>query len=343
MPAFPGATRLLPCFAFLLVVALSGRSRAAPPDGGPARPPLLLRLGHIQPESHPYHRAALRFARELERLSGSALQVEIFADGAVGDERDLLETLQMGSLDFIAVSSSLTGKFDDSFDVFSLPFLFGSLEHELQVLDDASLRDRLSARLIPRRIHPIAFWAGGAREYYGTAPIRGLADFAGKRVRTIDDPVIVETWSALGARPSPLAFASIGPALQNHLVDGVEGTLDAYVAKRFDRLAPEVALLHAVYAVELLHIAESTWEKLSPPQRAWVLEAARLASQYQRSLLLEQEHLREGTLAALHVHVSRPDPAPLREAVKPVYDHFRQRRTREAWRLVESIRRLLPN
>lgn len=309
----------------------------------PTAQPLHLRLAHIQPESHPYHRAALRFAGELRRLSGGALDVQIFSDGAIGDERDLLETLQLGAVDFIAVSSSLTSKFDDSFEVFSLPFLFGSLEQQFLTLDEAGLLDRLAARLVPRQIRPIAWWPGGAREYYGTAPVRSLEDLAGKRVRTIDDPVVVETWFALGAVPSPLSFSSIGPALRNHLVDGAEGTLDAYVAKRFDRFAPEVALLHSIYAVELLHVAEPTWQTLSPVQRSWVLEAARLASRYERSLVQEQELRRESALGALHVHVTRPDLAPLREAVKPVYDRFRRERSPEAWRLVESIRRLRPN
>lgn len=299
----------------------------------------VLKLAHVQPETHAFHKGAVRFAEELKKVSGGKLTVQIFSNGVMGNERDLLEALQIGSMDLVTVTSALTGKFAPAYQVFSLPFLFGSYADAFRATDDKSVTDAMEKKLIGKGIRPIAYWAGGARSYYGTSAIASVADFKGKKVRTLEDPWYVRTWEALGALPSPLPFGQVYTAMQSKLVDGAEGAIDTYVSKKFYEVAPDVAMINSVYSVQLLHISEQRWQSLSPQERQWVEAAAKASSESERALVVQQDKDLEKTLAEHQVKITRPDLAPFHEAVKPVYDRFKRELGPESWSVVEKLRK----
>lgn len=297
----------------------------------------VLKLAHVQPETHPFHKGAVKFAETLNQVSGGAMEVQLFANGVMGNERDLLESLQIGSLDLVTVTSALTGKFNPAYRMFSLPFLFDSYQDAAQVMDDPDLQQALAKPLIAKGIRPVAYWIGGARSYYGTTAVNTLADLQGKKVRTMEDPYYVKTWESLGAIPTPLPFGEVYTGLQTRLVDGAEGAINTFVSKKFYEAAPNVAFFNYVYSVQLLHLAESTWQKLDARERAWVLQAAKASAAYERQLIIDEDAGLGETLARLNVNVTRPDIKPLRQAVQPVYAKYRAEFGDEAYALVNRI------
>jgi tripartite ATP-independent transporter DctP family solute receptor len=297
----------------------------------------VLKLAHVQPQSHVFHKGSVKFADALKKVSGGQMEVEIFSDGVMGNERALLEALQIGSVDVVTVTSALTGTFNPDYRVFSLPFLFDSYEDAFRVMDDESVTGDLGKGLISKGIRPIAYWIGGARSFYGNDPAASIDDFKGRKVRTMKDPVYVETWKAMGALPTPLPFGEVYTALQTKLVDGAEGAINTYVAKKFYEVAPNVAMINYVYSIQPLHISEMKWKKLSAQQQGWVREAAQQAASYERQLVLDEDKALQGTLADHGVKVSHPEIAPFRTAVKPVYEAFRKEHGDRAYSLVEKI------
>lgn len=312
-------------------VAFSGSAQA--------KPDVVLKLAHVQPETHAFHKGSVKFAETLKEVSGGKMEVELFPNGVMGNERDLLEALQIGSIDVVTVTSALTSKFSSNYQVFSLPFLFDSYQDAFRVMDDEAIREKLGDKLIRKGIRPIAYWIGGARSYYGSKSVDDLPDFKGKKVRTMEDPYYLRTWESLGAIPTPLPFGEVYTALQTGLVDGAEGAINTYVSKKFYESAPNVAMVNYVYSVQPLHIAESRWKKLSDQQKQWVREAATASSTHERQIILDEDKKMADTLAGLNVKVTRPDIKPMRAAVAPVYEKFRAEFGDEAYSLVEQIRK----
>jgi tripartite ATP-independent transporter DctP family solute receptor len=325
-------TRLKMLAASLVTAALTVSGAAL------AKPDVVLKLAHVQPETHAFHKGSVKFADTLKELSGGSMEVQIFPNGVMGNERDLLEALQIGSLDVVTVTSALTSRFSTNFQVFSLPFLFDSYQDAFRVMDDQGIRETLAGGLIPRGIRPISYWIGGARSYYGSSAVEELPDFRGKKVRTMEDPYYLSTWRSLGAIPTPLPFGEVYTALQTGLVDGAEGAINTYVSRKFYESAPHVAMVNYVYSVQLLHIAESRWNRLNEEQRGWVTKAADISAEYERQIILDEDRKMAETLASLDVKVTHPDIAPMRESVAPVYERFRKEFGEEAYGLVERIR-----
>lgn len=299
-----------------------------------------LRFGHVQPESHAFHQGAVKFAEELERLSGGTMATLIYPNGVMGNERDLLEAVQIGSLDVTTVTSALTATFNDKFEIYSLPFLFDSYEHAFAAMDDELIREAVEPGLIAVGIRPIGYWIGGARSYYGRSAVEEPGDFTGKRVRTLESPLFLDTWNSLGAIPTPLPFGEVYMALQAGMVDGAEGAINTYVSRRFYEVAPHVAFIDYVFSVQMLHIAEQTWQRLNEEQRGWVLEAADLATAHERAFILTEDAALDDTLDELGVQVTRPDAAGFRDLVAPVLERFRQQAGDETFALVERIQAL---
>ena len=101
----------------------------------PVGDPIELTFGHGQAEGHPYQQAALYFKDLVEKESGGSITVTVAPNGTLGDERESVEALQMGTMDIsVAVAAALSG-FDSNMDVFNMPYLFDSREEAFKVLD----------------------------------------------------------------------------------------------------------------------------------------------------------------------------------------------------------------
>lgn len=301
-----------------------------------------LKLAHVQPESHAFHQGAVAFKEALEEASGGELKVDIFSNGVMGNERDLLEALQIGTVDAISVTSALTGTFNDDYQVFSLPFLFDSYEHAFAAMDSDDIRGKIEPDLIDAGIRPIAYWIGGARSYYGLQPVEKIGDLSGLKLRTMEAPYYVRAWEDLGAIPTPLPFGEVYMALQTKMVDGAEGGINTYVSKKFYEVAPNVAMINYVYSVQLLHMSQNTWSGLSEEEQGWVTEAAKKSAEVERQFVLDEDASLEDTLKSHDVKVTHPEIGPFQDKVEEVYAMFRDEFGEETARLVDEIRELKP-
>lgn len=117
--------------------AQQGDAGNAGEDSGnvPVGDPITLTFAHGQAEGHPYQQAALYFKEMVEEESGGSITVVVSPNGTLGDERECVESLQMGTLDITAAVASALSGFDPDMDVFNMPYLFESREQAFEVLD----------------------------------------------------------------------------------------------------------------------------------------------------------------------------------------------------------------
>ena len=282
-----------------------------------------LKFGHVLQLDHPYHKMALKFAEEVaQRCPG--VKVKVFPAGQLGNERTLVEALQLGTVDVSTITSALTANFVPEFKVFSLPFLFRDPQHLFRVMD-SSLGDELAERMEAKGLIRLGYGYGGARDLYGRDPVQSLKDLQGKKVRTMQNPILIATWNQLGAIATPMPWNDLYMSLKQGVVDCAEGTGISYRAMKFYDSSPHFSRIRYVFSWHNVMMSKRTWAKLSEAERGAVLAAAKVAVAFERKEFLAQEQalFDELTKRGVKIHTP-PDVAEWAKRAEPVYQKHAQ-------------------
>lgn len=300
----------------------TGSEAAEGEQKAPVGDPIELSFGHGQAEGHPYQKAALYFKDLVEKESGGSITVNVSPNGTLGDERESVEGLQMGTLDIsVAVAAALSG-FDSNMDVFNMPYLFDSREQAFKILD-GEVGQNIFSNLESQGIKVFGTFDLGFRSMTNSKhPINTVEDCKGIRVRTLESSVCVDALGALGMDAVSMSFSELFTALQTGAVDGQENPLFTIYNSRFYEVQKYLSLTEHFYPVCPVMMNEITWNKLSPDQQAIVENAMKQAVDYERKLAGEElEAMLEGCKEN-GMEVNEVDKAPFIEAVQPVYDKY---------------------
>ncbi len=287
----------------------------------------VLRVAHALPTSHPVHIGIEYMARRAEELSSDRLRLQIFPNEQLGNETQCLEQAQAGTLDITKVSAGVIGNFVSSYKVFSLPYLFRDSAHMWKVLNGPIGKHLLDLLSVgndgkPSGLVGLCFYDSGSRNFYSTTPIRTPADLKGMKIRTMADPVAMETVAAMGAAPTPISFGELYTSLQQGVVEGAENNAPTLLSSRHYEVAKYFTLDAHSRIPDVLVASSKVWATLSPDERAWIRQAAAESSDLQRTLWKEKSAEALDQLRALGVHVEQVDTAPFRRAAEPVLEKY---------------------
>ncbi|GIX10234.1 TRAP transporter substrate-binding protein [Elioraea sp.] len=273
--------------ALLAAPGLIGRARAQ------AR--VTLKLGHLANEQNVWHKAALRFAEEAARLSGGRIEVQVFPNDTLGREMDLINGMQLGTADMTITGESLQN-WAPLASLLAVPYGLTSLA-QLDRVAGGPIGRQIEAEIVSRaRIRPLAYFARGPRNLTSNRPIRTPDELNGLRLRVPNVPLFVAVWSALGARPTPMAFGEVFTSLQNGTIDAQENPLSLIRSANFNEVQKFVNRTEHVRSWIYLAISERRFQSLSAADREAVTEAARRAQAHERALFLEDEKSLEDDL-----------------------------------------------
>ena len=278
--------------------AQQGDAGSAGEDSGnvPVGAPITLTFAHGQAEGHPYQQAALYFKELVEEESGGSITVVVSPNGTLGDERECVESLQMGTLDITAAVASALSGFDPDMDVFNMPYLFESREQAFEVLD-GEVGQELFADLESQGIKVFGTYDLGFRSMTNSQhPIETPEDCQGICIRTLESSVCV---------------------------DAQENPLFTIYNSRFYEVQDYLSLTEHFYPVCPLMMSEITWNKLSPEQQVIVEDALRKSVDYERELAGQELETIVADLTDAGMVVNEVDKAPFIEAVQPVYEEYR--------------------
>lgn len=247
---------------------------------------MTLKLGHLANEQNAWHLAAVKFAEELNSLTDGRIAVEVFPNESLGKEVDLINGMQLGTVDMTITGETLQN-WAPMAALLAVPYAYSSLEHMDEVAS-GDIGDQVIAQVIEKaQVRPIAYFARGPRNLTSQRPIASPSDLNGMKMRVPNVPLFVDVWSALGAAPTPMAFSEVFTSLQSGVIEGQENPLALIRSANFNEVQGYVNQTEHVRSWIYLTIAESTWNKLSADDQAAVMQAAATAQEYERSLLLE--------------------------------------------------------
>ncbi|MBM3605677.1 MAG: TRAP transporter substrate-binding protein [Alphaproteobacteria bacterium] len=277
----------------------------------------------LGPESHQAV-GVHKFGEELERLSEGRLTIRPQYDNALGAEREVVEGMGLGLIDMGITSTGPMGGFVNDFLLFDLPYIFTTPEAAYSFLDGEH-GTAMAAKLESEANVKILGWMenGFRHNTNNVRPLNSPDDLVGIRHRTQESRVQVDTWTALGANASPMAWTEVFTALQQGVIDSQENPVPTIYDVKFYDVQRYLNLTQHVYSPAPLMMGAQLFNSLSEEDQAIVLEAAAIAVPVQReaSQRMEEELIAE--LEGLGMTVTRPDLEPFRERVQPVIEQWK--------------------
>ena len=277
-------------------------------------------VGHALSEASHYGIGAQAFIDTLTELSGGEFTGSQAPAGQLGGERDMIEGLQIGSMDVVITSTGPLGNFVPEVFALDLPFLFRDYDHARAVLD-GDIGQELLGKIDENQLVGLAWSENGFRHVTNSQrPVRTPADLQGLKLRTMENRVHMEAFSEMGASPTPMAFPELFTALQQGVVDGQENPVTVITASKFWEVQGYVSLTGHVYSPAVVLASPVLLDGLSDEQRGWFYEAAKASSAATRA---EVNRLEEAGVAMLIENgmevITDIDKAPFAELAQPSY------------------------
>ncbi|QPM92297.1 TRAP transporter substrate-binding protein [Pseudooceanicola algae] len=285
--------------------------------------PVTLRLAHVVNEQDAYHAASVKFQELVAERSDGAITVEIFPNATLGDERTLLEGMQIGTVDMGLITNGPVSNFVEEMAVFELPFLFSSPEAAYGVLDGDIGQDLLD-QLSEVNLKGLAYAERGFRNLTNSKrAVETPADLDGMRIRVMENPVYIDTFRELGADAIPMAWTEALTAMQQGTIDGQENPVNVVYSFKLNETQTNMSLTRHTYAPAIFVMGMPKWNQLSEETQEIVLQASRDAAQYERELNAKAEGEQLAALkdAGMNV-VETPDLSAFTDAIAPVYEKY---------------------
>lgn len=282
-----------------------------------------LKIAHVNSEQTTFHKGLEKFKELVEERSGGRIQAKIFANAQLGNERDNIEGLQMGTIDIAAFSTAPVSAFVPSFDLLSAPMVFADHAHAFRVAD-GPIGQKLSEELLAKQnIRNLGYIDTGARHVYSTRPVCSLDDFKGLKVRVMENSLHMDTFTAFGAIPTPMASGDVFTALSQGTIDAAENTMQYINTMKMYEVCKYVTKTGHFYGIMLFGMSERTFSKLPEDLREIVLAAGREASLHQRRISDEENVTSEKALAERGVEIIEIDRAEIEKVLAPVFEKYK--------------------
>jgi TRAP-type C4-dicarboxylate transport system substrate-binding protein len=264
---------------------------------------------------------------QIEPIIGfDRLEAALGKERAVGGERTLLEGARSGELDLVVCGALPVGDYVPEAHVFLLPFLFDDYVHARAALDGAVGQDMLG-KLPAYGLVGLAWTEAGFRHVAnGMRPIRSPEDLRGLRLRTAQNPVVIEAFRTLGVEVVPMPWTRpVLDALAQGALDGVETDVDAIINWEVFQWAQYLSLTRHVYTPAVTIMSKAAYDKLSDTDKQAFAEAAQLASQAERKFNDDADAAGLAQLLSAGMKINADvDKAAFRAALAPAYTKWRQ-------------------
>lgn len=280
------------------------------------------RLAESNPADHPVTLADRKFAELVAERSNGRITVDVFPGAALGEEKAVLEQIQLGALEFTRVSSSPLGEFNKQMSVFSLPYIFDSEDHMWKFLL-GEMGEKMLDDLQQSKMKGLCYYTSGARSFYSTKPLTSIDSLKGLKIRVMQNRINMEMVNALGASATPMPAGQIFSALQTGVIDGAENNYPTFLTQNHYQIAKHYIVDGHQRIPEVLLMSKVVWDKLSPEDQKIIKKAALDSIAYQREVWDKSVKEAGEKVRASGVTITEvKDIKPWQAAVKSVIEKY---------------------
>jgi tripartite ATP-independent transporter DctP family solute receptor len=328
--------KLLAVFTVMAVVAVMAGAAFAAPE-------YTIKVAYIGSDSHPTMRAMKEyFVKPIEEGSQGRIKVELYPNAQLGGDREISEGVQMGTIQMAIPASAPLAGFDKRVQVLELPYLFTTKQAAFEAADGI-LGEKLNSYLAAKGMLILGFQENGFRHVTNNrGPVKTPADLKGIKIRTMENPIHLAFFKAVGANPTPMSWGELYTALQQGTVDAQENPYAMIVDGKFYEVQKYVSETGHVFSFEVLIANKKFMDNLPADLNALVVKSAREATLKQREYMDEEEAafkdevLKAGMIAN---SLTPEEKQPFVDAAEKVYPMFEKDFGEEVMEILKQVRK----
>lgn len=284
-------------------------------------PQVVLKLGHSLDITHPVHKAMVFMAEQVKEKSAGRMQVEIFPNEQLGNEKECIEALQLGYLAMTKASAAPMEGFVPLIKIFGIPYLFRDSDHFWKVANGPIGKQLLIAGQ-SQRLRGLCYYDAGARSFYTKKEINTPDDLKNLKVRVQNSAMAMKLIDAMGGSPTPVPWGELYTCLEQGVVDAAENNPPSFRTSRHYEVCKYYILDEHTRVPDILMISTRVWNNLSEEFQQILQQAVDESVEYQRKIWAQAEEEDMKIVEKSGVNIIRPDKEPFRAAVKQVWDEF---------------------
>lgn len=240
--------------------------------------PMTVRLAHGLAVGSAIDRAGNLIAKLVRDRSNGALNIQVYPSAQLGKDRDMLEQLQLGSVEMNIQGDVLISTLVPEWGlVLTTPFVIRDKEHFRKVVDGPLATPMYDAMLQRKGIRNLGWINRGPRYLTSNRPISQPAELKGLKIRVPEVETYVAAWKMLGATVTPLDFSELFLALRQGTVDAEENPLEVISNNSLNEVQKYVNLTAHLYTGFEIVVSEKWFKSLSPELQKIVTDAAKEA------------------------------------------------------------------
>ncbi|MEJ2247291.1 MAG: TRAP transporter substrate-binding protein [Acidobacteriota bacterium] len=283
----------------------------------------VVKLAHALDTTHPVHKGMVFMARKVDEYSGGRMRVDIYPSGQLGNERELIELLQIGSLAMTKVSTAPLEAFVPEMKIFGIPYVFRDSEHRWKVLN-GPIGKQLLLSGESFFLRGMCYYDAGSRSFYTKdRPIITPRDLKGMKIRVMKSITAVNMIEALGGSPTPIPWGELYTSLQQGVVDGAENNAPSFYLSRHYEVCKYYSIDEHTSVPDILLMSTIVWESLSEQEQQWLQKAVDDSVEHQKELWKESVRESLDAVREAGVDILYPDKRPFLEAVESMHDSYK--------------------
>src|SRR5690625_1668870 len=266
--------------------------------------------------------AAKEFKRILEEESDGNITIELFPNEELGTDNEMVESVQVGALDFQLSSSGVLAEIMPEFSATDLPFVFEDADEAHAALDD-SYGELLKEKTSEEGMKMLnTFSIGFSQITTNKNPINSPDDMQGMSIRSPNEPVPLATFETLGSQVSTIPFTEVYLGLQQGTIDGQFNPLTAIRDSKFNEVQDYLALTDIIFYHAPFIMNQDLWDSLDGATQELIQRAADEATVAAREFEAETEAEVLDQIKDDFEEITEPDKESFQKAVEPVYEQF---------------------
>lgn len=302
-----------------------------------AQEKVVLKVGMLGTTEYFYYKGAKRMADLAAERSKGRLELQLFPNQGLGNERDMIEGMQLGTVDMAIINTPLLASFEPRFMLFDMPFMFNDWNHVNKVLS-GQVGQELMKALEPKGLKAFAFSTAGFRHVINQRrEVRTPDDLKGLKIRTLDNPVHVAIMNAMGANATPMQYGEVMTALRQKTIDGLDFQLGSTATEKMYEVNKYMALTGHVFTGVIYLASLKRFNALPADLQKTLSEAAVAGANTETELFNKFEQDARSILEKNGMKVVDVDKAPFRARTTSVYQTFQDRVGKN---LIEMARKL---
>lgn len=303
----------------------AGEENLGQPD--PAKAQYTLKIAVGIPQSHKDIGNIMK--EVIEKETNGAVQVNVFADNALGSDREVLEAVQLGDIDItLSNMAPLAAAYSDLY-LFDTMFMINTREQAFEILD-GEIGQHIAQGLEEKNLKTLAYPENGFRNLTtNDREVHTPDDMKGLKIRVMENEIQIAYWKALGANPTPMAFGEVFTALQQKTIDGQENPVELIYDNKLNEVQKYLIMTQHIYNPLILAMNKETFEKMPPEYQDAIMKAAKEATDYERQSAQQYEQDRLEKIkqdkTTQIVYLTDGERALFKEAVKEVNELVKEK------------------